>query len=422
MLSKINSCLNFLGLKPKIVDGLFEIDSGIEIKDTKFMFQNQCFNCEIDNVEKDNYDLFNEQTSIDNFNTLHHTVPSKFHYNLIKNCVFDKQNVLQEHGVKKSLLTDEAIYPKLEIEETNKNLLVKNRDLESKISQLEEKSFEICKDHMNLIAENSIIKNDLHYHKMLNEKLTETNGNLLSLVQDLYSNSICTIQEKPLKTAFSSDSQCANKRNRDTLYESSWPNAPPKNNCFCELTNKSFKPMENNKFITLKNDLVNFNEKLVYLKIKQFKMISQYEVADDISLSTFLEQFQKENFSMCSQQEYCSIIHQFLGKKFKAKMGEMGDIHQKTDYEEYLYQLCNLVVGYNVSELDVLSNLKNLKMKGYNLLEKYERIVSLVDDIHQDVWPEKFKCHYIYHYCKKYMEKSLKPVFDLLHKIFLEDC
>ncbi len=37
---------------------------------------------------------FIKQKSIDNSNNLHHTVPFKFHYNLIKNCVFDKQNVL----------------------------------------------------------------------------------------------------------------------------------------------------------------------------------------------------------------------------------------------------------------------------------------------------------------------------------------
>ncbi len=96
-------------------------------------------------------------------------------------------------------------------------------------------------------------------------------------------------------------------------------------------------------------------------------------------------------------------------------MGEMGVIPRKTNFEEYLYNLYNLKVGYNVSELDVLSDLENLKMKGLNLLEKYERIVSLVDNIHQDIWSENIKCRYIYHYCKKYMEKSLKPVFDLLH-------
>ena len=58
---------------------------------------------------------------------------------------------------------------------------------------------------------------------MLNENLTESNGNLLSLVKELFDKNVCKIQEKLLK---GSDS-CADKRNRDTLYECSWPNAPP---------------------------------------------------------------------------------------------------------------------------------------------------------------------------------------------------
>ena len=64
---------------------------------------------------------------------------------------------------------------------------------------------------------------------------------------------------------------------------------------------------------------------------------------------------------------------------------------------------------------NVLFELENLKLKGHNLLEKYEKIVNLVDNIDQDLWPENTKCRYIFHYCKKHLEKSLKPIFEMLY-------
>ena len=431
MFTKIYNCFTFLGPKPTIVDGLFECDISTEVKETP------CFNCQNGQFENDKIAHFKDYklTNIKHEiivgkiiiikNDLHLPVPSSvYNQSMNKFNIFKKPSFFSENQ------SEKVTYPKMEnneklkiientkleiknakLEERNKLLLEEIKNFKLSITQQEDKTIKLCQ-------ENSIIKNDfknakenLDYLKMLNENLTESNGNLLSLVKELFDKNVCKIQEKLLK---GSDS-CADKRNRDTLYECSWPNAPPKTSLLCANTTRSFTSKKNNENFSLKNDVDNFNEEIVCFKIKQFKMLSPYELSDNISISTFLEQFPKDKFSMCTQQEYCSIIHQFLGKELKDKMGQMGVIPCKTNYQDYLYHLYYLKVGLNVSEHDVLFELENLKLKGHNLLEKYEKIVNLVDNIDQDLWPENTKCRYIFHYCKKHLEKSLKPIFEMLY-------
>ena len=447
--------LTFLGLKPRIIDGMFECDSSIEVKEsTNFVSETPCFNCQNDNIKNDKIVLFNDykqsnikhivinemvfskNKTVNNFKNLYQSVPCRMHHRLMKKSdVFKKPSFLPENESEKVThpkrdnitLNDQKLIfienIRLEIknaklEERNKLLTDEIKHFELIITQQEDKSIKLYKENKNLKVENSIIQNDfknvnesLDYLKMLNEKLTESNG------KELYEKSVCKIQDKPLKSADSRE----DKRNRDTLYESSWPNAPPKTSSFCENATSSVTSKKNNENFSLRNDMVNFNEDLVCFKIKQFKMLSPYELSDNISISTFLGQFPKERFSMCSQQEYCTIIHQFLSKELKDKMAEMGVIPCKINFQDYLYHLYYLKEGLFVSEHDVLHELENLKLKGHNLLEKYERIVNLVDKIDPDIWPEKTKCRYISYYCKKHMDKSLKPVFEMLHNDGKED-
>ncbi len=451
--------ITFLGLKPRIVDGIFECDSSIEVKEsTIFVSETLCFNCQNGNIKNDkivlinNYNqsnikhivinemVFNKNKTVNSFNNLYQSVPYRLHHQFMKiSDVFQKPSFFQENESEKVThpkrddiaLNNQKLNENIKLdvkiaklEERNKLLSDEIKNFKQIIAQQEDKTKKLYQENKNLIAENSIITNDfkivnesLDYLKILNEKLTETNGLLLSLVKELYEKSICKIQEKPLKNADSSE----DKRNRDTLYESSWPNAPPKTSSFCDNETRSITSKKNNENFSLRNDMVNFNEDLVCLKIKQFKMLSPYELSDNISILTFLGQFPKERFSMCSQQEYCTIIHQFLGKKLKDKMAEMGIIPCRINFQDYLFHLHYLKEGVNVSEHDVLHELENLKLKGHNLLEKYERIVNLVDKIDPDIWPEKTKCRYISYYCKKYMDKSLKPVFEMLHNNGKED-
>ena len=149
------------------------------------------------------------------------------------------------------------------------------------------------------------------------------------------------------------------------------------------------------------DDPVFIDDNAIYEIIKRLKIRAPFELTEKISLSTFLDQFPVESFPHLSQQEYNSVVHFFVGAEIKNKLGEQGILPAKVTLKEYLGHLSNLKLGYNISDLDVLSELHTMKVKNMNLIQIFIAVSNLVDNVSLDIWPETIKCRHIFFFTKK---------------------
>ncbi len=175
-----------------------------------------------------------------------------------------------------------------------------------------------------------------------------------------------------------------------------------------------FMRMKSRAEVDLVDDSHYIDHDMIYKEIKKLKIRVPFELTEKISLSTFLDQFPIEAFSHLSQQEYNSVLFYFLGSEIKSKLGEQGILPSRVTLKEYLGHLSNFKLGYNISDLDVLSELHNMKVRNLSLIQLFIAVTNLVDNVSVDIWNETIKCRHIFFFTKKYMPVPLKPIFDML--------